>query len=413
MKFTVLTLAVASSLILASTVNSQVVEIPLKNSQPSPLKLTYGPGSGLFYDGQYVYSVTDRGPSVDCEDSEAILGEAYPCGEGKVFPEPNYQPTLFKWRLQGEYIFLDQKIPLSTSGLPLNGRYLPLSDYLAFPVVDLYKEQVQTSVDGIDPEALVKVGNYFYIADEFGPSILQATMDGDVLVRWIPKGMTDQFIESTIPIEERLPAILAKRQTNRGIEAMAISPDQRTLYIMMQSPLANPNKKAYKKSRNIRLFTFAIDKMNDLGDVLSEHVYLLDKPETFARGDKGDPGKKQKNVKMSEMMATQDGLFVLERITNTTKAYRINLQEATDIYLSSFDDEMTEPSLEQINNLTDENITPVTKQLIWNTLDDNKIWPSKIEGMTAITPNKWLLVNDSDFTIYGKKTEFKILNFNK
>ena len=56
-----------------------------------------------------------------------------------------------------------------------------------------------------------------------------------------------------------LPAIVAKRQSNRGIEALAISPDERFLYFIMQNPLANPDTAAFQQARNTRLADYRSD----------------------------------------------------------------------------------------------------------------------------------------------------------
>ena len=51
-----------------------------------------------------------------------------------------------------------------------------------------------------------------------------------------------------------LPAILTRRPINRGIEAVALSPDERWLYFIMQNPLAHPDTAAYRQAKNTRLF---------------------------------------------------------------------------------------------------------------------------------------------------------------
>ncbi len=61
------------------------------------------------------------------------------------------------------------------------------------------------------------------------------------------------------------PPISAKRQSNRGIESLAISPDERFLYVMMQSPLANPDTAAFRKARNTRLLKIERTSMQIVG----------------------------------------------------------------------------------------------------------------------------------------------------
>ena len=63
-----------------------------------------------------------------------------------------------------------------------------------------------------------------------------------------------------LAVEGSLPAILAKRRLNRGIESLAISRDFRHLSFLLQSPLDNPNStNAVRNSRNLRLFKARLD----------------------------------------------------------------------------------------------------------------------------------------------------------
>ena len=41
---------------------------------------------------------------------------------------------------------------------------------------------------------------------------------------------------------------------NRGFEAVAVSPDERWLYVVFQSPLAHPSLAAFKNARHVRIW---------------------------------------------------------------------------------------------------------------------------------------------------------------
>ena len=91
----------------------------------------------------------------------------------------------------------------------------------------------------------------FWIGDENGPSIAHFSADGRMIVRHVPQGTEGEFAGANYDVKGTLPAILAKRAINRGIESMAVSPDERFLYFIMQNPLANPDMKAYQQAKNI------------------------------------------------------------------------------------------------------------------------------------------------------------------
>ena len=141
-----------------------------------------------------------------------------------------------------------------------------------------------------------------------------------------------------------LPAMMAKRYLNRGIENVAVSPDGATVYVLMQNPLANPDSDAYKKSANTRLWK--LDRAT--GKLLGEYVYMMDDATTFRSDNKKEP-QKQNAVRMSEMVFLgNDKLLILERIGKTSKFYAVDLASATSLD-ASWDDAATSPSLEQLS----------------------------------------------------------------
>ena len=125
-----------------------------------------------------------------------------------------------------------------------------------------------------------------------------------MIERHVPAGTEAEFAGAPYKTVGSLPAIIAKRQGNRGIEGIAISPDERFLYFIMQNPLANPDTAAFQQARNTRLFKLERATMK----VVGEYVYTLDDPQSFRR----DPSRKQSDPRISELMAIGlDRLIVL------------------------------------------------------------------------------------------------------
>ena len=109
--------------------------------------------------------------------------------------------------------------------------------------------ELEADLRGIDAEALVRLSDgTFWIGDENGPSLVHFSADGRLIARHVPQGTEGDFAGAPYETVGSLPAILAKRQANRGIEAVSISPDERFLYFIMQNPLANPDAAAYQRA---------------------------------------------------------------------------------------------------------------------------------------------------------------------
>ena len=68
----------------------------------------------------------------------------------------------------------------------------------------------------------------FWIAEENAPSILHVAADGTIQLGVVPAGSESDFVDAGYEVVGGLPAILTKRQANRGIELMAVSPDERS-----------------------------------------------------------------------------------------------------------------------------------------------------------------------------------------
>jgi hypothetical protein len=268
--------------------------------------------------------------------------------------------------------------------------------------LDGHGKPLQQSLRGIDAEALIRLADgTFWVGEENAPSLAHFAADGRMIARHVPAGTEGELAGAPYDTKGTLPAIVAKRQGNRGIEGIAISPDERFLYVIMQNPLANPDTAAFAQARNTRLFKIDRASMQ----VVAEHVYTLDDPQTFRR----DPSKKQADARISELMAIGvDRLIVDERTEQTTKLYEIELAGATNIAGSRWDEVATLPTLEQ-TELARTEIAPLKKTLRFDTADHPDI-VGKTEGMALLGDGTLALINDDDFGITGGRTVITVVN---
>ncbi len=375
------------------------------------LDLTVGIGSGAFRGPNdppnAIWTLGDRGPNFTCGEAKNIAGVTPPaCNEvrnGRVYPVPSYAPSIYRVILldDGTFRVTDVITLKDRDGRPLNGMPNPLKVATTETPLDGSGKRLQQDVHGIDAEGIVRLGDgTFWIGDENGPSMVHFAADGRMLARHVPRGTEGDFAGARYETIGSLPAILAKRQANRGIESMAVSPDERFLYFVMQNPLANPDAAAYRQARNARLFKIERATMRPAG----EYVYTLDDPQSFRR----DPSKVQSDPRISEMMAIGlDRLIVLERSEQTTKLHEIELAGATNISGSKWDDAATQPTLEQ-SDAAAAGITPVKKTLRFDTTDFPKI-VGKTEGMALLGDGALAIINDDDFGISGGRTQIIVV----
>lgn len=376
------------------------------------LNLSVGIGSGAFHHPDdapnVIWTVGDRGPNLTCGDFRSAAQMELPaCRETKnarIFLTPSYAPSIYRVLLtdNGTFRITDVITLKDREGIPLSGLPNPLSNATSETPLDGRGKPLERDVHGIDAEGVIRLTDgSFWIADENAPSIVHVSMDGRIITRHVPPGTETDYAGARYDVVGSLPAILARRQLNRGIESLAVSRDERFLYFIMQSPLANPDVAAFRTSRNVRLFKIERTSMQIVG----EYVYVLDEPKTFRR----DPSNDQADVRISEMVSIgPDRLIVLERTEATTKLYEINLAEATDINGSPWDDPRTEPSLEQQVHLADTKIVPVAKTLRFDTADFPKI-AGKTEGIALLADGTLALINDDDFGIGGARTQIVLV----
>lgn len=360
--------------------------------------LDVGIGSGACHlssdPATIIYTVTDRGPNFDVAMSKEILGVDLGNQKGKIFLKPNFAPSIYKLSVTDTDVSVLEKIQLKTTdGRPVSG----LSNAGTEPAFDLNGKVLPYDPSGVDAEGIACLQDgSFWIGEEYSPSIVHLAADGRILERWVPQGVKSGLDGVGYEVKELLPQVLRRRPLNRGIESMAVSPDDKYLYFAMQSPLENPDKKAYLQSRNLRIFK--IDRTAEA--IVGEYVYVIDTPESFVK-DNAKQARKQDDVKVSEIAAVaSDVLVVLERITKTTKLYRVDLRTADNIFGSKWDESTLVPSLEQTSDLP---VRSLEKTLLINS-DEHGGFIKKIEGIAWLGGNRWLMLNDNNFGIEGDST---------
>jgi hypothetical protein len=374
------------------------------------LDLTIGIGSALFHmpgdPKDEFYALTDRGPNIDCGDAEKIAGMplAQACNgdeKAKLFPRPDFVPSIVKVKLNRDGTFVTTEwIPLKdAAGNTITGLSNPLKAAKTEGAFDKDGKQLPFDPNGLDTEGLVRLKDgTFWVGEEYGPSLVHVAADGKIIERLVPQGLEGDLAGATYKVTGSLPAILMRRQLNRGIEGIALAPDESALYTIVQNPLANPDADAYKKATATRILKLDLKSRQ----VVGEYVYTLDPPESF----KNDKSDKQSDVRISELTAVGvDQLIVLERIAKTTKLHAIDLSAATNILGTEWDKAETSPSLEQIAaaDLAGKGVTPVTKKL-WLDSSTYPELPEKVEGVAIVDGKELVLINDDDFGIEGAKT---------
>ena len=356
------------------------------------------------------WGVGDRGPNIkpDVAADRYGTGHLRPLAAmdgAKIMPLPSTGPALARFRIVGDAVILEAVVDITdTHGAAISGLPVPYSPHAEFePIYDLSGAPLRTDPNGADTEGITAMPDgSFWIAEEYGPSLLRTDRNGRVMVRWVPHGLGPSFDGATYPVVEALPAIAAARKLNRGFEAIAASSDGSSLYVAFQSPLAHPNREAHERSRHVRIWQLDADN----GALLAEYIYPLDDPDSFLRdADAGKVGRD--DIKISEIQLTPDGnMLVLERITLSTKIYRValNPDARAPAALAHRD---TRPTLEQMSrrDLRAAGIAVLDKTLMFST-DDHPEICADLEGMILLDTNELLLSNDSDFGIEGAETQF-------
>jgi hypothetical protein len=375
------------------------------------MRIRAGFGSGLSVrpgdPPDRVWAVCDRGPNLKAKALADLYGLDHPAAQAKgakIMPRLDHGPSLAELTIDGDEVRLVRTIRLTDAkGGPISGVPLAGSGHVrAEPAFDLAGQPLTPDPGGTDSEGLVALRDGgFWVGDEYGPSLLRFDADGRLIHRWLPVGLEARG-------EAKLPAIAARRQINRGFEALALSDDERWLFFAFQSPLAHPDEQAHEGARHVRIWR--LDAAT--GAVAAQYLYPLDPPESFIRDrDKGPFGRA--DIKVSEISwIGGDDLLVLERGSETTKFYRVTLTPSCVIDAEHLDID-TRPTIEQLSG--EEGHLPLpslAKRLIFSS-DDHAQVTADLEGMAWLSAIDLLLVSDNDFGVEGAETSFWLLSFDE
>ncbi|GAA4963424.1 hypothetical protein HD597_003414 [Nonomuraea thailandensis] len=348
-----------------------------------------GIGSGLFPAGRRgdYWMVTDRGPT-----GQVTVG----ADRRRTFPIPEFSPAIVQVATRFG-VEIKKYLPLTGgSGEPVTG----LSNRAGrdeAPYTWDGRRALPYDPGGVDPEDVVRTSDGdFWLADEYGPSLLHVSGRGRVLARHVPEGL--RLTGAGYPVRRTLPAILASRRPNRGFEGLALGGG--TLYVAVQSPLANPDEKTTASSRAGRILTFDLRA----GRVTGEYAYRFEDVASFDPAANGDQGE----LKISGLAHVSGRrLLVAERTDRVARVYRIDLAKATNLLGGRYDDPATTPSLEAsalspatTPSLKESALSPAlrlpSKSLVADLPAVAPTLPGKVEGIALLDPRTLVVTNDND-----------------
>lgn len=113
-----------------------------------------------------------------------------------------------------------------------------------------------------DPESIQPVADGFWLGDEFGPFLIHVTRDGRV-TRVVETRLDGQVLMSPDHPSLQVPATPAagvpfRARRSGGYEGMALTPDGRTLWALLEQPIFQPNTDQPEGSF-LRIIEFSIE----------------------------------------------------------------------------------------------------------------------------------------------------------
>ncbi|WP_328187549.1 esterase-like activity of phytase family protein [Marinobacter sp. OP 3.4] len=372
-------------------------------------------------DSNRFYALTDRGPNAKFTGDQ---------GKGKIFPTPDYTPriALFEVQADGMIEQVDTILLKRPDGSPITG--LPNSSALGGTGETPYHADGQPILEddsqpydettnpfalddyGLDGEGLVALSDgTFWVSDEYGPHIVHFDAEGREIGR-INAFTNDDRVDLTLPAE------FGNRRANRGMEGLAITPDEKTLVGIMQSTMYNPSS-AVKDLDITRIVTVNLES----GDI-GQYLYRQEKPQNS-------------NSEIVALSATQflvierDGSFLYGGPNGVEAAapdaqkqvYLIDIASGTNLETIAASGDVAQDAelgltlsgktLEEVvleqgwSALASAEIAPVSKSLVVDMVAEVDYPHDKMEGLWVIDDQHLGVLNDDDFATWATSGELE------
>ncbi|MEK7737967.1 MAG: esterase-like activity of phytase family protein, partial [Pseudomonadota bacterium] len=248
---------------------------------------------------------------------------------------------------------------------------------------------------GVDTEAIVMdaARGVLWVSDEYGPFILKIDpASGIILKKYQPgTGAAD------------LPAVLAKRRANRGMEGMSLEVASGKLHGFVQSPL-DDGKAAYvlpgaaaSTSESIKDYA-KFNRWVEF-DPTTEKTRLYAYPIDGAQYAKGKTG----SAKLGDLVSLGGGKFIVieqgagvdGKVFNRLMLVQIPAT-VTDIATLGTDLEKSSMTGAAVNAANYANVVTLKKTLLFD-LNGAGWLAEKAEGLALVDDNTLALTNDDDF----------------
>lgn len=360
-------------------------------------------GSGLAFKGKTAdgtlefYALTDRGPNGDGPSAPAP-GNPATMLTSKIFPAPSFVPSVGIITVgKNGGAQLKSLTPLSVSaGVKASGRpfdaaavgfsgEVPLNDTLVYDAA-----KGGYDVNGIDPEAIVNdtARGVLWASDEYGPFIVKIDpATGRILKKYQPgTAATD------------LPAVLAKRRPNRGMEGLTLDVASGKLHGFLQSPIDDGKATPPGgKSSNVRDLAAFIRWLEF--DPATETSKMYAYPVDGTLYDKARTG----NAKLGDVVSLGGGKFIVieqgkyadGKVHNVLMLVEIPAT-ATDIVALGSDLEKSSITAAAVGSANYANVVTLKKSKLFD-LNAAGWVAEKAEGLALVDDSTLALINDNDF----------------